>query len=90
MNKSDYEPETCENKPRKNITGTENKQIPMPLLTSLQKYLAKDVPKISTLRIPILRKSRFLEFKGYNWGKITLWRIAVEVFHDHFAKISYW
>ena len=31
MNKCDYEPETCENEPRKNITGTENKQIPMPL-----------------------------------------------------------
>ena len=36
MNKSDDEPETCEHEPRKYVTGTENKQIPMPLFTSKQ------------------------------------------------------
>ena len=45
MNKCDYEPETCENEPWKNITGTENKQIPMPLF-----QVQNNSPKIMILR----------------------------------------
>ena len=91
MNKCDYEPETCENEPWKNITGTENKQIPMPLF-QVQNKPPEIPPKITIpSKITIPRKyylSKIWCFENFDVPKKQIFEKSRSL-HDQSRSIEF-